>query len=1219
MSSRTDMDEESPRPSAYRPPLEKVDSAETAKGKVRRLSLAYQEVEEISRENKAARRQSVATSRASCASTRTMSHASAADVAAVHLENLEAMRERRTADDEPDINSKEDLKRWLDWAKAEAKQNLETEHPHILATQVERTKATWAFNNINNVVRGGVAAITTGSNDVEAGSSGGAAPNAATMGDEIALKQVQATPLPLYCDADDLSRCMGVGVRLYFDLLKLFFGFALIGIACAVPSFLASLANVHDGAYASEDPVDSLGVPGFIALITLGTRARELDPQRAFEDGCATDDCIALNNLTAVLEVLYSLLFFFAVRHFLRYANTLSFIDQEENVRVEDYSIELFGFDWLSESDATPRTVKAFVEGALKAHGEAYAAKYKARKEKYEGRKSRQFLAQMYARMEAKWRQFLGQQPFPGETHKAPAYKVKDVTMIVEDNGLLRKLVAITPAEARVPTLERQLEVAKATGVSEGGLRKIERRIAKAEALLERKIAAADTVAQKGFHPMGAFVTFERELCKKVALELWQPMSWTSRLLCCGFCSGQPGYAHFPVPSSAKGDGTFSRGYRLKSFPAPRPMNVFYENLCSKFAFSTLLRRGCANLVIILIIITGMLVTACASAVQSSAHYFADLLLADQLASLLNETSPGVAMNTTTVEALLASNATVNVTRNFFTCTPERNALITSYVDGERGDFFGTIGRLFNPDDPIHQGEGLQLGAALLSCYLVPVMNYLFSLTIVAFNAAISISIRVLVGFCRYDSRTDAHRTTVTRLSLAQFLNTGFILLVVNTSTGPIAELAGYAERSFGCWDRSNPTLGCWIGPNGFLLRGNHFDLGPSWYAEVGANFCFTLLLTLFMRPGLAVTYYFAHRLHIWWSANKRRHVEAMKKLYVGPVPLLPILLGQSYAFTALCIVFSTLMPILHVFLLVYVCIVYLTDKWYLLRVCKKPVPYSATFITRTLGWVQYALIAKLALAVWAFGSIPGTTLTDLLSELQSVLKDSDLTGSAGLIMNAQDYLSAAGEGWFAQRVSTVGSVILFTGLIILVVIVVLGGLWRALMRALGTQYQALCGKKKDNSGLWPDELPPFSEVLKGGATSHRVKVLRPADELGRGEKLAIKDDVDESRFANCHGPLAILLWLFGIATLRQKLTMAEWTDPNLEQKKNSIIGRQNMSYAPQFMPDYAGAFAYSKSGKDLAAATQRSRASTAAASTRLATSTASDDGVEVVSAGGSI
>ena len=82
---------------------------------------------------------------------------------------------------------------------------------------------------------------------------------------------------------------------------------------------------------------------------------------------------------------------------------------------------------------------------------------------------------------------------------------------------------------------------------------------------------------------------------------------------------------------------------------------------------------------------------------------------------------------------------------------------------------------------------------------------------------------------------------------------------------------------------------------------------------------------------------------------------------------------------------------------------------------------------------------------------------------------------------------------------------------------------------------------------------------------------------------------------------------------------MAEWTDPNLEQKKNSIIGRQNMSYAPQFMPDYAGAFAYSKSGKDLAAATQRSRASTAAASTRLATSTASDDGVEVVSAGGSI
>ena len=100
-----------------------------------------------------------------------------------------------------------------------------------------------------------------------------------------------------------------------------------------------------------------------------------------------------------------------------------------------------------------------------------------------------------------------------------------------------------------------------------------------------------------------------------------------------------------------------------------------------------------------------------------------------------------------------------------------------------------------------------------------------------------------------------------------------------------------------------------------------------------------------------------------------------------------------------------------------------------------------------------------------------------------------------------------------------------------------------------------------------------------------------------------------------------MLLWLFGVATLREKLSLAQWNDPDLKEKKNSIIGRENMSYAPQFMPDYKGAFAYSKGGKELAAAQRRARASTAAmgGSAALATSTASDDGVPTADAGGAI
>ena len=45
--------------------------------------------------------------------------------------------------------------------------------------------------------------------------------------------------------------------------------------------------------------------------------------------------------------------------------------------------------------------------------------------------------------------------------------------------------------------------------------------------------------------------------------------------------------------------------------------------------------------------------------------------------------------------------------------------------------------------------------------------NVLFTFLIVIFNSLIALSIRGLVGFCRYDSRTDMHATSVKSLSAA--------------------------------------------------------------------------------------------------------------------------------------------------------------------------------------------------------------------------------------------------------------------------------------------------------------------------------------------------------------------------------------------------------------------------------------------------------------------
>ena len=359
------------------------------------------------------------------------------------------------------------------------------------------------------------------------------------------------------------------------------------------------------------------------------------------------------------------------------------------------------------------------------------------------------------------------------------------------------------------------------------------------------------------------------------------------------------------------------------------------------------------------------------------------------------------------------------MTRSFFTCTAEQEAYLN---DNLWSDVIGTVARLADQSDSIHMGTGLLLLSALLSCYLVPLFNVLFTFLILIFNSLIALAIRGLVGFRRYDSRTDMHATSVKGLSTALFLNTGLVLLAVHTSTGPIAKIAGNVQSKYGCWAPDDPTLGCLVGPNGFLLRGNHFDLGPSWYSEVGASLCFTLILTIFLRPMMPFVYWVMHRLKICCVAGKKRHVEAMKALYVGPVPLLADLLGKVYAFAALCVTFSTLLPMLHVFMALYISVVFLVDKWYLLRVCQKTVPYGATFITHTLGWVQYALIAKLTLAVWAFGSIPGSMLSSSLLSFQGSLTGAGLSSSADLVTSLDGWLASLGTTWWSQRIATVGS-----------------------------------------------------------------------------------------------------------------------------------------------------------------------------------------------------
>ena len=91
-----------------------------------------------------------------------------------------------------------------------------------------------------------------------------------------------------------------------------------------------------------------------------------------------------------------------------------------------------------------------------------------------------------------------------------------------------------------------------------------------------------------------------------------------------------------------------------------------------------------------------------------------------------------------------------------------------------------------------------------------------------------------------------------------------------------------------------------------------------------------------------------------------------------------------------------------------------------------------------------------------------------------------------------------------------------------------------------------------------------------------RVRVARHADETGHGEVLVLRSDVDASCLSNCKGPISLLLYAFGLKTVRHRISSAD-KFRELPKKQHTITGKANMSYAPHFMPLYEAAFRYAE------------------------------------------
>lgn len=128
-------------------------------------------------------------------------------------------------------------------------------------------------------------------------------------------------------------------------------------------------------------------------------------------------------------------------------------------------------------------------------------------------------------------------------------------------------------------------------------------------------------------------------------------------------------------------------------------------------------------------------------------------------------------------------------------------------------------------------------GAICRSFYIDIIISKIFgqsiSFIVVGFNVILKYTIMYLVMYIGEDTQSAQNATTTRGIFIGQFINTGFVILLVN------ANLSEHFPKAITKH-----------------FRGSFYDYQPMWYIDVGLKIQLSMLIQMFMPViGLVITY----------------------------------------------------------------------------------------------------------------------------------------------------------------------------------------------------------------------------------------------------------------------------------------------------------------------------------------------------------------------------
>ena len=307
----------------------------------------------------------------------------------------------------------------------------------------------------------------------------------------------------------------------------------------------------------------------------------------------------------------------------------------------------------------------------------------------------------------------------------------------------------------------------------------------------------------------------------------------------------------------------------------------------------------------------------------------------------------------------------------------------TCYCVETMNAVFETFGATVGMAEFLASDGDLCFGTAVLH-YLARQLSFAAVFLVVAINIILQKLVAFLAKWERHPTKTDFLSAQMMKTFVVLFINTGFVILIVNSTYGKIS-LSGSNEAAAG----GNATDG------NTDDGGGSSDVGFSsfstlWYSQVGVSITLTMCLDVF-TPHLPKLFqaFVRQPLKKHCITNRRKckrmrnssaTQEDVNRVYDGINFILPVRLATVMNTFAMTITYSGGLPALIPLACISFTLSFNIDRMMLLKYYKRPPEYNTTLVLNYFGIVPVVVLLHLGFSAWMY-SDPTVVYSERLDE----------------------------------------------------------------------------------------------------------------------------------------------------------------------------------------------------------------------------------------------